>query len=124
VGFAETDVTNKDNVGLRCHEGQSEQILDLRAVDLLGPTPLEGIESLEHRESGVVDPPLDAAVFAQRGLALNQLRQIVHVRELLFGGCAGQSLIVALDMVQVQLLQLRIQSDRVIVIHHHLSRRR
>jgi len=29
-----------------CDEGQTEQVLDLRAVDLFGPAPLEVIEDL------------------------------------------------------------------------------
>ena len=97
-------------------KARSEQVLDLRAVDLFWPTPLEGIERLEDRKAGIFDPPLDAAVLAQRGLALNQLRQIVHVRELLFCSFVGEGLLAAADMVQVQLLQLRIESGRVVLV--------
>ena len=34
----------RTTIGLGCDEGQTEQVLDLRAVDLFGPTPLEVIE--------------------------------------------------------------------------------
>ena len=50
VGFAKADVTDQDDIGLGCDEGQTEQVLDLRAVDLFGPTPLEVIEGFEHGE--------------------------------------------------------------------------
>jgi hypothetical protein len=36
--FAEADVADQDDVGLGCDEGQTEQVPDLRAVDLFGPT--------------------------------------------------------------------------------------
>src|ERR1700674_6036681 len=60
--FAEADVADQDDVGLGCDEGETEQVLDLWAVDLFGPTPLEVVEGFEHREVGVLDASLDAAV--------------------------------------------------------------
>src|SRR6516165_3457263 len=71
--LAEADVADQDDVGLGCDEGQTEQVLDLRAVDFFGPVPLEVIEGFEHREARVLDASLDAAVLAHRGFALNQL---------------------------------------------------
>jgi hypothetical protein len=41
VRLAKADVPYQDDVGLGCDEGQTEQVLDLLAVDLFGPTPLE-----------------------------------------------------------------------------------
>ena len=46
------------------------EILDLRAVDLFWPAPLEGIESFEHWKSGLLDPAPDTAV---HGRACRQL---------------------------------------------------
>jgi hypothetical protein len=106
---------------LSCDEGQTEEVLDLRAVDLFGPTPLEVIEGFEHGEARVPDPPLDAAVLAHGGLALNQLLQIIQVRALLLGGFGGQGLVVAMDVGQLQTLQLRVQSGQVTRGHDHLS---
>src|SRR6202049_3129257 len=124
VRLAEADVAYQDDVGLGCDEGQTEQVLDLRAVDLFGPTPLEVIEGFDHGEARVPDPPLDAAVLAHRGLALNQLLQIIQVRALLLGGFGGQGLVVALNVVQLQTLQLRVQSGQVTRGHDRLPRRR
>ena len=64
-GLPEADVADQDDVGLGCDEGQAEQVLDVRAVDLLGPAPLEVIEGFEHGEARFLDPSLDAAVLAQ-----------------------------------------------------------
>jgi hypothetical protein len=112
------------DVGLACDEGQTEQILDLRAVDLFGPTPLEIIEGFEHGKARILDASLDAAVLAHRGLALNQLLQIIQVRALLLGGPGGQGVVMALDVVQLQTLQLRVQSRQVTRGHDRLPRRR
>jgi hypothetical protein len=120
--IAKANVTDEDDVGLGCDEGQTEQVLDLRAVDLFGPAPLEVIEGFEHGEARVPDAALDAAVLAHRGLALNQLLQIIQVRALLVGGSGGQGLVVALDVVQMQTLQLRVQSRQVSRGHDRLPR--
>jgi hypothetical protein len=122
--LADADVTDQDDVGLGCDEGQTEQVLDLRAVDLFGPVPLEVIEGFEHGEARVVDASLDAAVLAHRGLALNQLLQIIQVRALLLGGFDGHGLVVALNVVQVQTMQLRVQSRQVTRGHDRLPGRR
>jgi hypothetical protein len=124
VGLANADVADQDDVGLGCDEGQTEQVLDVRAVDFLGPTPLEVIEGFEHGEACVLDPSLDAAVLAQGGLSLDQLRQIVQVRALLLGGFDGEGLVVALDVVQLQTMQLGIQSCQVTRGHDGLPDRR
>src|SRR6266446_5022312 len=122
--LAEADVADQDDVGLGCDEGQTEQVLDLRAVDLFGPAPLEVIKGFEHGEARVPDASLDAAVLAHGSLALNQLRQIIQVRALLLGGFGGQGLVVAWDVVQVQTLQLCVQSRQVTRGHDRLPRRR
>src|SRR5262249_40164438 len=63
------------------NEGQPEQVLDLRAVDLLGPAPLKILERLEHGEARVFDAPLDGAVLAQSGFAFDELRQISGIAD-------------------------------------------
>ena len=90
----------KTTLVLACDEGQTEQVLDLWAVDLFWPAPLEVFHGLEHGEAGFSDAPLDGAVLAHGGLALDQLRQILQMRELLVGGFAGEFLVVAFDVVR------------------------
>ena len=70
------------------------------------PVPLEVIEGLEHREPGVPDPPLDAAAFAHRRFALDQLCQIIQMRELLRGSLCRHGLVMLPDIGQLQAPQL------------------
>src|SRR6266852_1762800 len=105
-------------------EGEAEQVLDLRTVDLSGPAPLEVLEGLEHREARIPDAALDAAVLAQRGLALDELREIIHVRALLLGRLVGCGLVVAFEVAQLQPLQLGLQSRLVTRGHDRSPRRR
>src|SRR5262249_61192353 len=79
VRLAEADGADEDDVGLTFNEGQPEQVLDLRAVDLLGPAPLKILERLEHGEARVFDAPLDGAVLAQGGFAFDELCGMIDV---------------------------------------------
>jgi hypothetical protein len=85
---------------------------------------MEVIEGFEHGEARILDPSLDAAVLAHGGFALNQLRQIIQVRAVVFGGLAGKGLVVALDVVQLQTMQLSIQSRQVTRGHAALPGKR
>ena len=58
---------------------QAEQILDLRSVDLLRPTPLELIQGLEHREAGTPDALREAFILAARHFAFDQTLQVIEV---------------------------------------------
>ena len=44
--LAETDGADEDDVGVGCDEGQTEQVLDLRAIDLFWPAPLKVFQVL------------------------------------------------------------------------------
>jgi hypothetical protein len=80
VRLAEANGTNEDDVGVLCDEGQAEQVLNLRAIDLFWPGPLKVFYRLEDGETGVFDAPFDCAALAQRGLAFDQLGQIRNRR--------------------------------------------
>jgi hypothetical protein len=75
VRFAKADVADEDDVGVAGDKGQTEQVLDLRAVDFFGPAPLEVLERFDRREARIPDASLDCAVLMLGGLALNQLRR-------------------------------------------------
>ena len=51
---------------------RNKQVLDLQAIDLLGPVPLELLEGFQHREAGELDAALDAALLTPMGLAFNE----------------------------------------------------
>src|SRR5271170_6316128 len=91
---------------------------------LLGQLHWKSSREFEHRKARILDASLDAAVLAHRGLALNQLLQIIQMRALLLGGPGGQGVVMALDVVQLQTLQLRVQSRQVTRGHDRLPRRR
>jgi hypothetical protein len=111
VRLAEADVADQDDVGLGCDGGQTEQVLDLRAVDLFRPAPLEVIEGFEHGEARIPDTPLDAAVLPHRGLALNQLLQIIQMRALLLGRVTGNELVVEVDADPVRIPRATLQAS-------------
>src|SRR6516164_3126328 len=102
-------LTNHHHVGAGCDEVETKQVLDLQAIDLFGPAPLEVIEGFADGKAGVANSSFDAAHLTRGELTLNELREIIEVRALLLGGFAGQGLVVALDILQVQALQLDIQ---------------
>src|SRR5262245_22473382 len=123
VRFTEADGTNKDDVGVGCDEGQTEQVLDLGSVDFFGPAPLKVFDGFEHGEARLFYAPLDGAVLAYRRLALDQLCQIGKVRELLVGSFGGEILIVAFDVGEVETIELHVQS-REVTRGHGLPHRR
>ena len=51
MGFAEADQAEEDDVGFVFDELEAEEVLDLEAVDFLGPVPAEGVEGFDERES-------------------------------------------------------------------------
>ena len=124
MGLAEADIADQDDVGMGGDEGESEQVLDLRTVDLPRPAPLEVLEGLEHGEARIPDAALDAAVVAQRSLAVCELREIIHVRALLLGRLVGCGLVVVFEVAQLQPLQLGLQSRLITRGHDRSPRRR
>ena len=75
-------------------ELEAEEVLDLEAVDLLGPVPAEGVEGFDDGEAGGLDAPGDGAVGAQGGFAFDELGEVVEVGEGVFGGGGGEGLAV------------------------------
>ena len=63
VRLAQADAAGQDHVAVRGQEVEAEQMLDLRPVDPLWPTPIEAVERLDPRQAGrlhqaIVDPAL------------------------------------------------------------------
>jgi hypothetical protein len=118
VRFPEADVADHDGVGMSRDEVQAKQILDLHAVDLFGPAPLELIESFDDREAGIPDAAFGAPHVTHGELAIDDLGQIVHVRALLLGGLARQVAIVLADVAQAHLQKLILQPFPIMGCHH------
>ena len=88
MGLAEPDAADEHDVGGVVEEAQAEEVLDLEAVDLVGPGPVEGIERFFHGESGESDARFNGTVASQVGLALDESFEHGEVVGLLLGGTA------------------------------------
>ena len=66
-------------------------------------------DGFEHREAGILDAALDAALPASGHLQVHQLRQVVGRRLTLAGGLLGQATPLRRDRRQVQRLEVRRQ---------------
>jgi len=102
MALAQAGAGDKNDVGALGDEVQVEEVLDLWAVDLGGPVPVELVDGLEHREAGLIDAALDASILAGGGLAVEQLGEVVEVRPVLVGSRLGQRLAVLAHERQVQ----------------------
>jgi hypothetical protein len=102
VGFAEADGAEQDDVGVVMDELESEEVLDLEAVDLFGPIPAEGVEGFDDGEAGGLDAPGDGAVGAPGGFAGDESGEVVEVGEGRFGGGGGERLAVLFEEGQAQ----------------------
>ena len=86
--FPQPDTADEHDVAGVVEEAQAEEVLDLEAVDLLRPGPVERIEGFLHGESCEADAPLDGAVASQVGLALDESFEHAEVVALLLGGAS------------------------------------
>ncbi len=87
MALSQTHACEEDGVGPLVDEGQAEEVLDLQAIDLFRPTPLELLEGFDHGEAGEPDAALDPPVLSEMNLSLDEpldvLRETSLVRPLL-----------------------------------------
>ena len=79
MAFAQPDAAQEDDVGPLGDKLQTEEVLDLEAVDLLGPAPVELVQGFDDREAGLSDASLDRAVATEAGLAVGKFFQVADV---------------------------------------------
>jgi hypothetical protein len=89
VGFAEPHATEEDNIGWVLEKRESGEVLDLEAIDLFGPIPLEGVERFEGREAGSLNAPVGRPILFAGGLSGDELAEIVDMGPLFFRGLLG-----------------------------------
>ena len=106
MGFAYTDATKEDDVGVVLEECQAHEVLKLRAVDLFGPGPVVGVEGLEDGEAGGLDAPFDAVFPSPMRFALQEVGEIVRIGPVVLEGGFGGLPIVLLDPGQLKFLQV------------------
>ena len=51
MGFSDADQAEENDVGFVFDELETEEVLDLEAVDFLRPVPAEGVEGFDEGES-------------------------------------------------------------------------
>ncbi len=62
VGFAQPDGSEKDDVGRLRQELQAEEVLNLEAIDFLGPIPMELLQRFDDRKACGLDAQLDTGL--------------------------------------------------------------
>ena len=107
MGLPRADTADEHDVGGRGDEAAVEDLQDRVAVEVRLCLEREGVQRLQHREAGVLDAALDAALPASGHLQVHQLRQVVGRRLTLAGGLLGQGTPLRRDRRQVQRLQVR-----------------
>ena len=113
MGLAEPDAADEHDVGGVVEEAQAEEVLDLEAVDLLRPGPVEGIEGFLHGESGETDAPFNGTVASQVGLALDESFEHGEVVGLLFGGAAHDVGVVLADEGELEGVEMGVEGIEV-----------
>ena len=109
VGFTEPDGAEQDDVGVVLDELETEEVLDLEAVDLFGPVPAEGVEGFDDGEAGGLDAAGDGSVGAQVGFAGDELGEVVEVGDGVFGGGGGEWLAVLFEEGQAQGVEVGVE---------------
>ena len=107
--FSHTDGTQEDDVAFVGQELQAEEVLDLEAIDFLGPIPAELFERFQHREAGGFDAQLDSVLESLLVLAVNEATQIIDVTAVLLSGPLRQFGILGFNKQQPQVLELLMQ---------------
>jgi hypothetical protein len=109
MGFAHADAAKKDDIGFIIDEPEPEEVLDVEAIDFLGPTPLKLVEGFEDRETSKPDSALNRAVVAGTDLPLSEAVKIVQVGPVMCGGLLGKGLVMFLDEEEIEELQMGFQ---------------
>ena len=100
------DPADEHDVGGLGNEAAVEDLQDGVAVEVRLRLEREGVQRLQHREAGVLNAALDAALPACGHLQVHQLRQVVGRRLTLAHRLLGQGLPLRRDRRQAQRLQV------------------
>jgi hypothetical protein len=103
--FPQPHAPDEYGMGMSFDKVQPKELLDLHAVDLLGPIPLERLERFEHGKARRLEAALECAILAPLCFAFDELGQVIDVRALLVRGLTRQVFEVFADKVQFQIGQ-------------------
>jgi hypothetical protein len=79
VCFTQADATDHNYVGVLVDERKAEEVLNLEAVDLFRPSPVELIEGFDYGEACHSDAPSDTAVLTQGSFGFDKPGQVFDV---------------------------------------------
>jgi hypothetical protein len=113
MGFSDADQAEENDVGFVLDELETEEVLDLEAVDFLRPAPAEGVEGFDKREASGFDATDDGAVLAQGAFAFGELGEIIEVGEFLARGFGGQALEVLPDKGEAKVGEMAVEQGKV-----------
>jgi hypothetical protein len=102
VGFAEADATEEDDIGGGFEKRQLGEVLDLEAVDVFGPIPLEGIERFEGWEARPLNAPVSGTVAFVGGLSSDEFAEIVDMGPVFFSSLLGHLSVVIEDKGELE----------------------
>src|SRR6516164_9625134 len=104
--FSDPDGTQENHVALLSQKLQPEEVLDLEAIDFLGPVPTKLLKGFEHREAGGFDAQLDSVLESVLVLAVNETAQVIDVTAVLLSGLLGQLGILGFKERQPKIIEL------------------
>ena len=107
--FPEADGTEEDDVTLVGQELQAEEVLDLEAVDFLGPIPVELFEGFQHREAGGLHAQLDGVLESLLVLAVDEAAQVIDMTAALLSRLLRQFGVLRFQEREPQVIELLMQ---------------
>ena len=109
MGFAKADQAEEDDVGFFLDEAQTEEILDLEAIDFFGPVPAEGFEGFEDGKAGGLDAAGHGAILAREGFAFDEAVEVIEMAPVVGGGFGGGGTEVFLEVGQLEVVEAVIE---------------
>lgn len=106
MGLTQPHSAQENDVGSGFDEAESEEILDLGAVDFPGPTPLELFQSFEGGKAGGVDAALKRGLVATDAFRIEETSEIVDVSPGVAGGIDRKGSVLIEEGVEVESLEL------------------
>ena len=109
VALAEADAAHEHDIGFAGDKAESEEVFDLKVVDLLGPVPAERVHGLDHGEARVADAPGDGTALAGAAFAFHEAPQVVEVRPAFRRGVGGECFALRGDVAEFEISEVFVE---------------
>jgi hypothetical protein len=94
MGLAHAAWAEEEDIAFGLYEGHAEEVLDLKAIEPLGPLPVELVEGFEDGEAGLLKPALHAQPMEPIPFAFGEVLKELMMGPLLASGFGGHRLMV------------------------------